>query len=201
MIALAVIGAIVLLVLMLLLLPVGVRVQYDSSFHLWLKYGPFLIKLINTNDKPKKEKSKKDKVKSKHNRDKGKKSLPSFSEIISAVEKAVIELSSFFKKLWFKRFNISVVVSDDDAASAAINYGRACAVATTLYTALEKRLNPYDTNISVDLNYDSKTTAELDIILNTLTINVIVLAIKILLIILPFILSDKKKGGKNNEHR
>lgn len=200
MIALAIIGAIVLFIVIVLILPVGVRVQYDNTFRLWLKYGSILIKLIPGKDKPNKEKNKKLSLKNKHNSGEKKKKLPSFSAIISAVEKCIKELGKFFKRIRFNRFNISVVVSDNDAASAAINYGRTCAAATALYSALGKNLNPRDTNISVDLKYDSKTSAELDIIINTMTINVIILAIKILVIILPFITDDKKKGGKNNEH-
>lgn len=196
MIALYIIGAILLLMLLLLLIPVGIRLHYTESLYLWIKYGFISIQVLprkNINDekKPKSTKSK--------SKDKNKKEKPSIEQVLQIIEKALQKIGAFLKKIRFHRLRAEIIISDTDPSNAAINYGRACAASTTLYTLLEDKLNPHDTDISVDLEYSSKSSIKLDIILNTLTINLLVVVLKILIIILPLFNEKNKKGGKINE--
>ena len=198
MIALYIIGAILLLMLLLLLIPVGIRLHYTESLYLWIKYGFISIQVLprkNINDE-KKPKSTKSKSKDKN---KNKKEKPSIEQVLQIIEKALQKIGAFLKKIRFHRLRAEIIISDTDPSNAAINYGRACAASTTLYTLLEDKLNPHDTDISVDLEYSSKSSIKLDIILNTLTINLLVVVLKILIIILPLFNEKNKKGGKINE--
>lgn len=200
MIALYIIGAILLLMLLLLLIPVGIRLHYTESLYLWIKYGFISIQVLprkNINDE-KKPKSTKSKSKDK-NKNKNKKEKPSIEQVLQITEKALQKIGAFLKKIRFHRLRAEIIISDTDPSNAAINYGRACAASTTLYTLLEDKLNPHDTDISVDLEYSSKSSIKLDIILNTLTINLLVVVLKILIIILPLFNEKNKKGGKINE--
>ena len=198
MIALYIIGAILLLMLLLLLIPVGIRLHYTESLYLWIKYGFIFIQVLprkNINDE-KKPKSTKSKSKDKN---KNKKEKPSIEQVLQIIEKALQKIGAFLKKIRFHRLRAEIIISDTDPSNAATNYGRACAASTTLYTLLEDKLNPHDTDISVDLEYSSKSSIKLDIILNTLTINLLVVVLKILIIILPLFNEKNKKGGKINE--
>ena len=55
------------------------------------------------------------------------------------------------------------------------------------------------TLIIVDLQYDSKTQVNADIIIKAMTLKLIIIAVKVLIEALPVINNNNKKGGASNE--
>lgn len=200
MIALYIISAIILLILFIFFLPIGMRIKYEETLFIWLKLGTISLNIFpNQKNKHSDHKAYRRENPRKSNRKIKTKNKPHLLDIINVVKTGTTELTKFLKKLHFKKFNLSIVVSDEDAAKASINYGIVCGVISTFYSIVESRLNLNNTDVSVDLDYSGKTVAKLDIILNTITINALCLAVKILLIALPLLKNDDKKGGKINE--
>ena len=189
MIALAIIALVIFLILFS---PVGVHIKYNDEFMLWLCYGVFRFKVL-----PAKEKKKKDKPKVNHKK-KAKNSNQKFSfdDILLIIKTSLNAAESLIRTLRFKRFKLAAVISGEDAATAAINYGRACALASAAYPVFEKSFERKNTDISIDLEYDSKSRIDADIMIKAVTVKIVIIVIKILFALLPII---NKKGGASNE--
>ena len=193
MIALIAIAAVILAVLVA---PVGVHIKYSDDFALWLSYAGIRFRIIPAKEK----KNEPQKEKSKHNGKNQKTKLKlSFDDILQLVGTGVQAIKKLVRILRIRRFKLAIVVSGEDAASAAINYGRVCALASASYPVLEKALDKGQTDISVDLEYDSKTSVVADIIIKAMTVKIIIVAAKALFAVLPIINKKNEKGGRSNE--
>ena len=189
MIALAIIAMVIFIILFS---PVGMHIKYNDEFMLWLCYGVFRFKVL-----PSKEKKKKKNPKSNNKKnEKSRKQKFVFDDILLIIKTSLDAAKGLIKAFRFKRFKLAVVISGEDAATAAINYGRACALASAAYPIFEKSLEKKNTDISVDLEYDSKSRVNADIMIKAVTVKAVIVVIKILFAVLPII---KKKGGTSNE--
>ncbi len=193
MIALVAIAAVIFAVLVA---PVGVHIKYSDDFALWLSYAGIRLGIVPAKEKKNKAKNKKDKPNSKKQNTKLK---LSFDDILQLVGTGLQAVKKLVKTLRIRRFRLAVVVSGEDAASAAINYGRVCALASASYPVIEKALDKGQTDISVDLEYDSKTSVQADIIIKAMTVKIIIIAVKALFAVLPIINKKNEKGGRSNE--
>ena len=193
MIALVAIAAVILAVLVA---PVGVHIKYSDDFALWLSYAG--IKFCIVPAKEKKNKLQKQTEKPKSKKQSAKLKL-SFDDILQLVGTGLQAVKKLVKTLRIRRFKLAIVVSGEDAAAAAINYGRVCALASASYPVLEKALDKGQTDISVDLEYDSKTSVQADIIIKAMTVKIIIIALKALFAVLPIINKKNEKGGRSNE--
>ena len=132
MIALVAIAAVILAVLVA---PVGVHIKYSDDFALWLSYAGIRFRIIPVKEK----KNKPQKEKSRHNGKNQKTKLKlSFDDILQLVGTGVQAIKKLVRTLRIRRFKLAIVVSGEDAASAAINYGR-----------VYGRLNVYHTGVTV----------------------------------------------------
>lgn len=202
MIALYVLIGLIAVIVTLLLLPVGLRIKYDDKLYCWIKIGFLSIRLYPKDNNSKLSNKENKKPAKKYTVHKNKKlefEKPTLDVLINTIEYIVRELGKFLKRMRFKRFKISAIVSDIDAAKAAINYGRICGLASNVYALIERKLNKNDSDIFIDLRYNDKSSLDLDIILNTATINLVLFVLKIFFKILPLLDRNSKKGGNKNE--
>ncbi len=193
MIALVAIAAVIFAVLVA---PVGVHIKYSDDFALWLSYAGIRFGIVPAKEKKNKPKKQSDKPKGKKQKTKLR---LSFDDILQLVGTGLQAVKKLVKTLRIRRFKLAIVVSGEDAASAAINYGRVCALASASYPVIEKSLDKGQTDISVDLEYDSKTSVQADIIIKAMTVKIIIIAVKALFAVLPIINKKNEKGGRSNE--
>lgn len=141
MIALIIIGALLLLILLILFLPLNVFVSFKNEFYVKIKFvGIKVYELLDERDKQKKRNKKSNDSKDKPqktdtlNEAKGifkflkekygffgavKKLLGLFSEMLKHIKKQL-------KRIKFKNIKVDITVSGDDAADTAIKYGAVC---------------------------------------------------------------------------
>ena len=195
MIVLYILLSVILLFAIVMLLPICIRVRCKDNLEIFISYGPITFKVFpNNKDKTSSESSLKKPKLSRNKHKKIKIALPSLNEVIDIVERLLKELKTFLMKMHFKKFNFNIVVSSDDAANAAITYGKVCSVCSTFYSLLESRMNPHNTDISVNLEYNSKVKLDMDIKLCTITLNVVLFVLKALFIAIPLLKNNTKKG-------
>ena len=197
MIVIAIIAAALLIVLVaVLLMPVALHITYCDTFALRLSYAGFTIP---TESNKTKKKSPTVTKSSQHKKKSKKKNKMTFDEILMLVKIGVKAAEKLLKTIRIKRLKLNIIVSGEDAASAAINYGRVCALASSTYPVIENSLDKKNTDIFVDLQYDSKTQVNADIIIKAMTLKLIIIAVKVLIEALPVINNNNKKGGASNE--
>ena len=193
----AIIAAALLIVLVaVLLMPVALHITYCDTFALRLSYAGFTIP---TESNKTKKKSPTVTKSSQHKKKSKKKNKMTFDEILMLVKIGVKAAEKLLKTIRIKRLKLNIIVSGEDAASAAINYGRVCALASSTYPVIENSLDKKNTDIFVDLQYDSKTQVNADIIIKAMTLKLIIIAVKVLIEALPVINNNNKKGGASNE--
>lgn len=152
MIALIVIGVLFLLIALILFLPVNVFLKFDNEFYVKVNFA--FIKLFETKPEKKKQSKKTTSVKKETTEKEAQNSIVEDSkELFSLLRKkygfvgAVRSLLGLFgnmlahiKKLLrhikVKKVILNITVSGDDAAVTAINYGKVCAVAYPVLSAL-----------------------------------------------------------------
>ena len=166
MIALYIIGGILLLILLLCLLPVGIRIKYSDDLSLSVTVGPVRRQIV-----PKKEKKiklsdysekalekKRRKQAKKDAKKKKKKNAPAHGKpeekkdsvlvsrlkhidtapdmIAQLYDILVIVVDKFAKRLRIKIFELDAIIGSDNAAKTAILYGGACSLAGVISSFL-----------------------------------------------------------------
>lgn len=194
-----VILSVLLLLLVALLIPVRVCVEYKSEAKVVLKFLFIKFTLIPQKQKKKKKRNKKGKsgdvkkkVSSKAEDDSqtGKfikdlykaKGIDGFVSLISELAKlAAGSLKGMFKHILFKKFDVNIKVSADNAADTAIKYGYICA---GVYPAVSLVLNTvkyksYSVNIAPDFD-EKESVTEFEMQANILLLFAVIEALKIL---------------------
>lgn len=169
--------------LLILLIPVRIRLKYQKEFELILYIGFVKLKLIPAKPKkPKKEKSKektKEKPKEKHKeteknknilQEKGVSWLVNLIKRISGLACGV--LKDFFKHIIIKRLMLSIVISEEDAAKTAINYGYYC---SAVYPAVgiivrSAKCKKYGVDIKPNFDENAKSSYYFDLDVKILVI-------------------------------
>ena len=192
------------IVVLLAVLPLGVRIRYDcDGIAVTVLAGPVRILVF---PRPKKEKKKKEKPKpekkktapSEKEPPKKEKAGGSLTDFLPLVKLALELLNSFRRKLRVDNLRLKLVLAGDDPCDLAVNYGRAWAALGNLLPRLERVLviRKRDLNVECDFTADSTVvTAGLDI---TITLGrLIALAVVYGLRGLKEFLSisKKRKGG------
>ena len=192
------------LVVLLAVLPLGVRIRYDcDGIAVTVLAGPVRILVF---PRPKKEKKKKEKPKpekkktapSEKEPPKKEKAGGSLTDFLPLVKLALELLNCFRRKLRVDNLRLKLVLAGDDPCDLAVNYGRAWAALGNLLPRLERVLviRKRDLNVECDFTADSTVvTAGLDI---TITLGrLIALAVVYGLRGLKEFLSisKKRKGG------
>ena len=192
------------IVVLLAVLPLGVRIRYDcDGIAVTVLAGPVRILVF---PRPKKEKKRKEKPKpekkktapSEKEPPKKEKAGGSLTDFLPLVKLALELLNCFRRKLRVDNLQLKLVLAGDDPCDLAVNYGRAWAALGNLLPRLERVLviRKRDLNVECDFTADSTVvTAGLDI---TITLGrLIALAVVYGLRGLKEFLSisKKRKGG------
>ena len=168
MVALYIIGGILLLLVLLCLLPVGIRIKYDKEFSLYVSAGfigfrviPAKQKKIRISDyserklerqrkRQKKKAAKKEKKEAEGKKKEKKDSvlmtrLKNFDTAPDMIEQLydmlVLVSDKFAKRLTVKIFTLDAIIGSDNAAKTAILYGGACSAAGCISAFLDQHMN------------------------------------------------------------
>ncbi len=150
-------------VVMLGVLPVGIRAQYDDrGAYLSLSIGPLSTTIY---PRPKTEKTRKQKGSKKKSGKSGDsrssyndRTKGSLSDFLSVAEFVLEVLSDFRRKLRVNDLQLKLIVAGDDPYEVSVNYGRAWAIIGCLMPQFERFFVIKNRNVDVVCDYLAHTT-------------------------------------------
>ena len=204
------------IVLLLAVLPIGVRLRYNSEgIVLKILAGPVKITLLPRTTKKKKEKKKKE---TKAAKEPAEENLPkppqppkqpkekkpkaekggSLLDFLPLVKTALDFLGDFRRKLRLDNLYLRLILAGDDPCDLAMNYGRAWAAVGNLLPQLEKWFVIKKRDIEVECDFETSQTLviahlDLTITLGRLLAAGVRFAVRALIEYLKF--RKKRKGG------
>ena len=208
------------IVLLLAVLPIGVRVRYNSEgIVLKVIAGPVKITLLPRPNKKKMEKKKKEKKKSKTGEASGEdENLPkppqppkeskkkadqaekggSLLDFLPLVKIALDFLGDFRRKLRLDNLYLRLILAGSDPCDLAVNYGRAWAALGNLMPQLEKWFVIKKRDVEVECDFETSQTLviahlDLTITLGRLLAAAVKFAVRALIEYLK--IKKKRKGG------
>lgn len=161
--------AVVAVLVLIALIPIGVSVRYDASresdgFGLYALIGRIPISLerliSGEKKKPKKDKSAKKTAKKaakKADADAEKKG-GSWKDFLPLIKIALQFLNSFRKKLRVRNLRMKLILAADDPCDLALNYGRAWAAVGSLMPLLERCFVIKKRNVEVECDFEATQT-------------------------------------------
>ena len=201
------------IVLILAVLPLGVRVRYNSAgLILRVIAGPLKITVFPRKKKPKKQKVKQKKPKEEQNAEPSasedkppqppeaqpeqKEKGGSLTRFLPLIKLGLRFLGDFRRKLRLDNLYLRLILAGDDPCDLAVNYGRIWAAVGNLMPQLERLFVIKKRDIQVECDFTASETcvvAHLDI---TITLGrLLVLALVYGVRVLIEFLSMKRKGG------
>lgn len=205
------------IVLLLAVLPIGVRLRYNSEgIVLKILAGPVKITLLPRTTKKKKEKKKKETKAAKVPAEEENLPKPpqppkqpkekkpkaekggSLLDFLPLVKTALDFLGDFRRKLRLDNLYLRLILAGDDPCDLAVNYGRAWAAVGNLLPQLEKWFVIKKRDIEVECDFETSQTLviahlDLTITLGRLLAAVVRFAVRALIEYLK--LRKKRKGG------
>ena len=201
------------IVLILAVLPLGVRVRYNSAgLILRVIAGPLKITVFPRKKKPKKQKVKQKKPKEEQNAEPSasedkppqppeaqpeqKEKGGSLTRFLPLIKLGLKFLGDFRRKLRLDNLYVRLILAGDDPCDLAVNYGRIWAAVGNLMPQLERLFVIKKRDIQVECDFTASETcvvAHLDI---TITLGrLLALALVYGVRVLIEFLSMKRKGG------
>lgn len=201
------------IVLILAVLPLGVRVRYNSAgLILRVIAGPLKITVFPRKKKPKKQKVKQKKSKEEQNAEPSasedkppqppeaqpeqKEKGGSIARFLPFIKLGLKFLGDFRRKLRLDNLYVRLILAGDDPCDLAVNYGRIWAAVGNLIPQLERLFVIKKRDIQVECDFTASETcvvAHLDI---TITLGrLLALALVYGVRVLIEFLSMKRKGG------
>lgn len=201
------------IVLILAVLPLGVRVRYNSAgLILRVIAGPLKITVFPRKKKPKKQKVKQKKSKEEQNAEPSasedkppqppeaqpeqKEKGGSIARFLPFIKLGLEFLGDFRRKLRLDNLYVRLILAGDDPCDLAVNYGRIWAAVGNLMPQLERLFVIKKRDIQVECDFTASETcvvAHLDI---TITLGrLLALALVYGVRVLIEFLSMKRKGG------
>lgn len=201
------------IVLILAVLPLGVRVRYNSAgLILRVIAGPLKITVFPRKKKPKKQKVKQKKPKEEQNAEPSasedkppqppeaqpeqKEKGGSIARFLPFIKLGLKFLGDFRRKLRLDNLYVRLILAGDDPCNLAVNYGRIWAAVGNLMPQLERLFVIKKRDIQVECDFTASETcvvAHLDI---TITLGrLLALALVYGVRVLIEFLSMKRKGG------
>ena len=152
------------IILLLCLIPLGVRAVYNSEgIKLWLLIGPLRILLFpkpkkqsKKKETPKKEKTAKTKKKSveaEESKEGG--SLQDFLPLLGVAKRLLV---SFFRKLRIRKLELKMVLAGGDPCDLAVNYGKTWAAAGNLIPMLEELFVIRKRDVDIGCDFTAEET-------------------------------------------
>ena len=204
------------ILLILAILPLGVRVKYDEDgFLIKLIAGPVRITLL-PRPKKKKEDTKKDKKSGKKTASgktssktsgKGtaqKKKGGNLTDFLPLVQMLLGYLNDFRRRLRVNVLEMKLIMAADDPCDLAVNYGKAWAAVGNLMPQLERVFVIRKRNVQVECDFTETKTKVIANLKMTISLG------RLLVITLPFAfralaeflkIMNKRKGGAVNEQK
>ena len=191
------IAAAVLLIL-ILLLPIGVRVIYDEAGGtVWISAGPVYLCVYPGKDKPKGTQKARESgaefAKTKRAKNGG-----SYADFLPIVEDVIELLLVLRRKIRVRRLEMKLVMAGDDPCDLAVNYGKAWMALGNLIPVLERVFIIQKRNLEVQCDFTERKTviyARLDITLELIRLLGIVLRHGTRILKKYQTIFDKRKGG------
>ena len=201
---------IILAVLILLcLIPVGVRVVYNSEgVHIWCLIGPLRIFLFPKPKKPKvkeqgatkkKAESSQKKPDKKENKAGG-----SWKDFLPLLDVAKRFVGRFIRKIRIRKLELKLILAGDDPCDLAVNYGKAWAAAGNLIPMLEEVFVIRKRDMEVECDFTAEETkvyvcADITILIGRLLGLAVVYGFQALKEFLKLL--KKRKGEHENESK
>ena len=148
----------------LAILPLGVRAGYNSSgVTVYLLIGPFRFLLYPGNSKSKKQKGKKEEVKTGSSGEKKQQeeSGGSLKDFMPLAKMLLDFLQDLRRKLRVKYLGLKVILAGGDPCDLALNYGRAWAALGNLMPQLERIFVIKKRDLEVECDFTSDETTVL----------------------------------------
>ena len=170
---------IILFIVLLLLIPVGVKAEFKDSLRVALKIAFVSIPLYPPKPKKPKKKKEKPKKKKEEKEEKPKEKKPSLIKekgimwlvdfIKEAASLAMGALKSFFSHVVIKRLNLSISYHGEEAGDTAVKYGYLCMSVYPAVSILVKaaKCKKYGVDIAPDFTEDGETKCSADIYART----------------------------------
>lgn len=145
--------------LLLAVMPLGVRFLFDSDGPLlYILAGPLRFKVSSSNKKkPKKEKPGKQ-VKKTTGKTVPKKKGGSLSDFTPLVRMALDFLGDFRRKLRVRRLELNLVLGGGDPCDLAVNYGKAWAALGNLWPRLEQIFVIKKRDVEIQCDFEASQT-------------------------------------------
>lgn len=175
--AVYIILGILLFLLVLLLLPVKIRLEYDNDLKLWVGYTFIYIQLVPKKPKkprkPRKKKQKKEEAPAEKNEPasnkkkknsileyKDKHGLDGLIELVKKICGIVTKaMGRTARHLTIPYLEINAFISGEDSADAAMKYGYACSVIYPALSILQSRSKLKRFKEDISANFHSEKTA------------------------------------------
>ena len=152
-----VLAGIPLLILVLLLFPVYTRVRYDGALQVWCGFGPIALQVFPLKKKKRTLKLQQS-ASGKQTRKKEKPTKPkqklTLETLCSYIHLGTEGLSIMRRRLVVKDLTLHLKIAGNDAAKAALTYGKTAAAVSSLYPVLENSLQIRKSDIMVDLDFE-----------------------------------------------
>ena len=147
-------------IVLLAILPLGVRFLYDSGGPVVLVLaGPLRFTVIpSQKDKLKKEKKEKKKPAQKGMKKTTKKKGGSIKDFMPLVQTALDFLGDFRRKLRVRRLELNLILAGGDPCDLATNYGKAWAALGNLWPKLEQFLVIKKRNVEIQCDFEASQT-------------------------------------------
>lgn len=147
-------------IVLLAILPLGVRFLYDSGGPVVLVLaGPLRFTVIpSQKDKLKKEKKEKKKPAQKGMKKTTKNKGGSIKDFMPLVQTALDFLGDFRRKLRVRRLELNLILAGGDPCDLATNYGKAWAALGNLWPKLEQFLVIKKRNVEIQCDFEASQT-------------------------------------------
>lgn len=159
-------GAVVIVLVTILLIPVYVGIEYNNNISVWVSYlfvkiAVFPLREKKSKDKKKKSKSVKKEAKKDKDKEKGKKKKQSIMDILKMVTDIIRAIDGKLKKvIIISDIKVFMEVVGDDACETALSYGKVSAGINTALAILKNLIIVKRSRVSVFPNFtgeESKT--------------------------------------------
>lgn len=182
--------SVLLLLFLLLMMRVRFRFTYDEEFTYRLEYIFFRFRM----NKKEKGKTKQKPQKQQNTKDMISEFLKNFREIADFIEDAV---KGLIDKIRVDKFEINMVISEEDAAQTALRYGEACASVYGLLSFFENFLTIKKKKVHIQPVFaGAQNSVRFECVLSIRLLNLIIL---ISTRTSGFIMALLKRGNTNNE--
>ncbi len=148
-------GAVILVLVVILMIPVYVGIEYKGELTVRISYLFVKIKVFPLKDKSKgKDKKKKKKSAEKEDKEKGKKKKQSIIDVLKIITDIIRSIEGKLKKvIIISDIKVFMEVVGDDACDTALSYGKASAGINTALAVLKNLIIVKRSRVSVFPNF------------------------------------------------